>query len=148
MEQVLVRSGKIAADVSLCSGCRTCEYVCALSHEGVADLDLSRISVYRDVLDGYYSEPQPCMQCEAAPCMSACKKGAIYQDAVTGAKVIDDKKCVGCGLCAKACPSAFLKIKIYSDRKKAYKCDLCGGNPQCVSYCPMGAISYKEAKWK
>ena len=26
------------------------------------------------------------------------------------------------------------------DRQKAYKCDLCGGRPQCVKVCPMNAL--------
>lgn len=148
MERELLRSGKIAVDTTLCSGCKTCEYVCSLSHEGVANPDLSRIRVYQDVLDGYYSEPQPCMQCEAAPCLAACKKGAIYTDSDTGAKVINEEKCVGCGLCVKACPATPKRVNLHISRKKAFKCDLCGGNPRCVSYCPMGAISYKEAKWR
>jgi Fe-S-cluster-containing dehydrogenase component len=28
---------------------------------------------------------------------------------------------------------------------KAYKCDLCGGNPACVAECHFGALVFKEA---
>jgi Fe-S-cluster-containing dehydrogenase component len=28
---------------------------------------------------------------------------------------------------------------------KAYKCDLCGGNPACVAECHYGALVFKEA---
>ncbi len=148
MNRRLIRAGKIWVNTDLCSGCKTCEYVCSLSHEGVADPDLSRIRVEQDVLDGFFSEPKPCMQCEAAPCMAACKKGAIWQDSVTGAKIIDKEKCVGCGLCVQACPASPKRVNLYINKKQAFKCDLCGGSPKCVDFCPMGAITYKEAKWK
>jgi Fe-S-cluster-containing hydrogenase component 2 len=26
------------------------------------------------------------------------------------------------------------------EQKKAFKCDFCGGNPQCVKICPMHAL--------
>ena len=28
--------------------------------------------------------------------------------------------------------------------KKVFKCDLCGGDPKCVKYCPGGALSFED----
>jgi Fe-S-cluster-containing hydrogenase component 2 len=30
---------------------------------------------------------------------------------------------------------------------KVQKCDLCGGDPACVTACPTGAITYVDADW-
>ncbi|HGY11842.1 MAG TPA: hypothetical protein ENK36_05730 [Desulfobacterales bacterium] len=39
-----------------------------------------------------------------------------------------------------------------NQNKQAIKCDLCGGNPECVNVCTYGALSYsaydKSAKEK
>jgi Fe-S-cluster-containing dehydrogenase component len=32
------------------------------------------------------------------------------------------------------------------EKKKAFKCELCGGNPACASICPTGAIVYGNRK--
>lgn len=57
--------------------------------------------------------------------------------------IIDLKKCVGCGLCAKSCASGALYIK----DKKAFclqeKCIFCS---TCVSSCPLKAISIENEK--
>ena len=41
-----------------------------------------------------------------------------------------------------ACP--FGNIHFDDERGAAIKCELCGGNPRCVEYCPTGALSYQE----
>jgi Fe-S-cluster-containing hydrogenase component 2 len=34
-----------------------------------------------------------------------------------------------------------------ADVGKVQKCDLCGGDPKCVSACPTAAITYVDADW-
>ena len=138
--------GRNVADVALCSGCRTCETVCSLSHENVANPLFARIQFERELLNANQCTVLACAQCGAAPCLAACKKGAISEDSVTNAKVIDAEKCVGCKLCLQACIMSPPRIRLHRDTGKAIKCDLCGGEPQCVQACPMGALRYEEVE--
>ena len=42
-----------------------------------------------------------------------------------------------------ACP--FGNISFSSAKRVAVKCDLCGGEPECVTFCPTKALEFKEA---
>ena len=90
-----------------------------------------------------YSEHEFCRQCISPECLFVCPKEAIYLDPKTKARVVDEKKCIGCGTCAKNCPWGMIQVN--PETKKAVKCDFCGGNPQCVEWCPTDAITIKEA---
>lgn len=96
-----------------------------------------------------------CQGCLAHPCKEVCPKGAI--SIVNGKSVINQEKCIKCGLCIKACPySAIMKIQrpcakacgmdaIRSDENGHAdidydKCVSCG---MCLVNCPFGAISDK-----
>ena len=57
--------------------------------------------------------------------------------------VVNAPKCNGCGDCVTACPYGM--IEQYGSGK-AYKCDMCGGNPACVAECHYGALVFKEAE--
>jgi Fe-S-cluster-containing hydrogenase component 2 len=72
--------------------------------------------------------------------MTACPASAIELDSKTNARVINTQKCTGCQTCLKACPWAMTSFD--AETKKATKCNLCGGDPQCVKICPAGALSY------
>jgi len=74
--------------------------------------------------------------------MTACPVNAIALDPTTGAKVVMDNVCVGCAVCAIACPYGTMFYN--PDTHKAFKCDLCGGDPACVKACPTDAIEYVE----
>lgn len=136
--------GIVVADPTLCSGCKICELVCSLHHEGVINPALARLYVAYDPFINEHPEPTFCKQCAGPECMLVCPTGAIGVDSATGARVVDEEKCNGCGLCVKAC---FLgMIKLNPDTKKALKCDLCDGDPQCVKYCPQNALKYEKTK--
>lgn len=126
----------------LCTGCRDCELVCSLKHEGVFNPQKSRIRVIRDVFQGV-ELPVVCMQCVDAPCMNSCRVEAISVDD-HGAKIIDYEKCIGCRRCIIVCPlgSNFL----HPETGKPIKCDLCNGAPECVKFCSTGALRYVDAE--
>jgi molybdopterin-containing oxidoreductase family iron-sulfur binding subunit len=47
--------------------------------------------------------PRPCMQCDNPPCVKVCPVGATFKR-VDGIILVDYFRCIGCRLCAVACP--------------------------------------------
>ncbi len=75
--------------------------------------------------------------------MYACPTEALYVDGRTGARSIDSEKCTGCGLCREACPQyPATPIMCDPERNICLKCDLCGGEPLCVKFCPAAALRF------
>jgi Fe-S-cluster-containing hydrogenase component 2 len=70
---------------------------------------------------------------------------AFYIDESTGARIIDSTKCTGCKLCIQACPQYPDSAIMYDpERNICVKCDLCGGDPLCVKFCPEAALSFTK----
>ena len=55
---------------------------------------------------------------------------------------IDEDKCDGCGLCAKACHEG--AIGVVDGKAKLLREDYCDGLGDCLPACPMNAISFEE----
>ena len=55
---------------------------------------------------------------------------------------IDESKCNGCGLCAKACHEG--AIGMVDGKAKLLREDYCDGLGDCLPACPMNAISFEE----
>lgn len=55
---------------------------------------------------------------------------------------IDEDKCNGCGLCAKACHEG--AIGMVDGKAKLLREDYCDGLGDCLPACPMGAITFEE----
>jgi Fe-S-cluster-containing hydrogenase component 2 len=123
----------------LCTGCKSCEMVCSLSHEGVASPSLSRIQV-RTWGEIAVSMPMVCQHCTDAPCITICPTRARKRIPETQAVITDPLWCVGCKSCIYACPYA--APVIHPVQRKTMTCDLCGGEPLCVKVCTVGALSY------
>ena len=123
-----------------CDGCGDCETACSEKHSGHSGKRFSRIRVVGGNGHGRLFVPFVCRQCDDPPCMAVCQNSAIYKDDKLNRNVIDPNKCIGCKMCFSACP--FGAIGFDSTRGFAYKCELCGGDPECVNACEKGAIEY------
>lgn len=136
--------GHIMVNPTKCAGCRVCMAVCSLNHEGICGPAYARIRVYQPSQNIFDTTIITCKQCDNANCLAACPTGALHVDEKTGARVIDKNTCIGCQACVKACPQ-YPHSPIYFDTVSGtcFKCDLCGGDPQCVRCCAM-SVSFSE----
>ena len=135
---VIVTSSKtLLVDPTKCTGCRSCEMACSLFHEGACSPVLSRMRIIKYEALGK-SYPSVCSQCSKPKCLAACPQSAIKMNASTGVAAIDQALCTGCRSCLEACPH----VGFDPDKGAAFKCDLCDGSPQCVRFCPSGALVF------
>ncbi len=134
-----------------CTACHMCELACSAYHEGA----------YRPSVARLRSECNPttaeikgftCLQTGCAKCQEACPNDAIETRLVTlsldttfdskerfagvsegHVLIVDEEKCDNCGDCYDVCPYGV--IHEHPERHVAYKCDLCDGSPQCITFC-------------
>jgi len=134
---------EIVIDIGKCTGCGYCELICSFIHHGEFNPLKSRISATM-FISRSIAVPVVCGQCDDPLCLKACPSGALEIKAsdTSGGKVIhvDSEKCVGCKMCTIACPFGCIFVL----ESTAEKCDLCGGDPQCVRFCRTGAIRYDQ----
>ncbi|MEF2071144.1 4Fe-4S dicluster domain-containing protein [Consotaella aegiceratis] len=154
----------IVAEPGRCIGCNTCMAACSQAHKQAGRQSHPRLSVTKTA-DA--TAPVLCHHCEDAPCARVCPVRAItHRD---GMIVLDEKTCIGCKLCALACPfgaitpsgtglagvagiafptpqnPALDPLLVWEQGVKsvAVKCDLCDfreAGPACVPSCPTRAL--------
>jgi len=140
-------------DPTRCVGCRSCEIACAVEHSqsrsvfsAIKEIPKPRPRI-RVVYIWDLGLPAPlnCRHCEQAPCIEVCPTRALRRDR-DNAVVLDPIKCIGCLMCAAACPFGVPELDLYN--KIMVKCDLCPDRrsankpPACVEACPTGALIY------
>ncbi|NJE13167.1 4Fe-4S dicluster domain-containing protein [Thermococcus sp. LS2] len=122
-----------------CTGCYRCELICSFVHFKTISPAKSAIRVVRKD-HAPVDVPIFCIQCGL--CIGVCPVNALSRDPKTQAVVVDKEKCIGCGRCVYVCP--YGAVTLDPETRKAVKCDLCGGDPQCVKICPENAIQYVD----
>ncbi len=136
-------------DPYLCTRCMHCMTSCATYNEERTSLSKSRLQIIRheghaltkiDEEDELIFTLVACQQCEDPICSMVCPVAAIGRDNKTGAMTIDRTRCVGCRMCLLTC--YFGAITFNQKEKNVFKCELCGGDPQCVRFCQPGALRY------
>lgn len=132
-----------------CVGCRICELACSLEHRSGASNPrngLLRIESRREMgpnknISGI-EVIHICRQCDPAPCAESCPVEAFAWDQDLAIRTVDSDRCSGCERCLDACPYGMVLMN--GETETAEKCDLCGGDPLCVRYCPAGALVFLE----
>ena len=125
-----------------CTGCRLCELVCSVKHDGISNPMRSRIRVMKWENEGLYI-PVSCQQCQDAPCMNGCPVNAISRNDELGSVEVDYDICIGCRTCVGVCPFGAMSFNTID--RRVLKCDHCDGDPQCVRFCEVKAVEFIEA---
>lgn len=116
--------GVVVVDMTLCTGCRICEAVCSVSHEGVINPELARIQVVKDwtlyTIEAEF-EPVTCMQCANPPCLQNCSVGAIKLEPKTNARIVDQSLCISCHVCEESCPFSPPRIRFNKQDKLVFR---------------------------
>lgn len=141
--------GLLVVNAAKCTGCQRCEINCTLTNDGECSTYISRVKVSRNLHingdygmlnDNFIYYPDTCRQCKEPACGNACPQKAISTNA-SGARVVDQELCIGCGACTQACPWHLPTVN--PETKKSSKCVACGA---CINGCPSGALSI--VKWE
>lgn len=164
----------LVIDLDTCVGCQACVTSCKEWNTGGYPAPLSDVDAYGakpwgawlnrvhgfEVLseDGGPGRtvhfPRSCLHCENAACVTVCPTGASYKRAEDGIVLVDESKCIGCGLCAWACPYGAREMDPLGGVMK--KCTLCvdriynealpeeDREPACVRACPTHARHFGD----
>jgi len=163
----------LVIDLDTCVGCHACVTACkGWNDQGygapLSDSDpygaepagtfLNRVHSYEvQPVDGtaqIVNFPRSCLHCEDAPCVTVCPTGASYKRAEDGIVLVNEDACIGCGLCAWACPYGARELDPAAGVMK--KCTLCidriynvnlpeaDREPACVRTCPTHARHFGD----
>ena len=170
----------LVIDLDTCVGCHACVVSCKEWNTGglgapLSDQDpfgaeptgawLNRVHSFEVVPEGgetigeagdarVVHFPKSCLHCEDAPCVTVCPTGASYKRGADGIVLVAEEKCIGCGLCAWACPYGAREMDLAAGVMK--KCTLCVDRiynedalevdrvPSCVRTCPANARHFGD----
>jgi Fe-S-cluster-containing hydrogenase component 2 len=127
--------------VERCIACGKCELACAFGHGSEGNPARTRINIHRRGPE--LGIPIVCFQCDTAACAEVCPTEALIRNGETGAVDMVRSRCILCRSCVAACP--FGNMLWDSTYHRVQKCDLCGGDPKCVPFCPTGALAWVPA---
>ena len=162
----------LVVDLDICVGCQACVVNCKAWNTGGYGAALSDRQPYGDNPEGAWLNrvhgfeaksgdaasivhfPKSCLHCDDAPCVTVCPTGASIKRSEDGIVLVDESKCMGCGLCAWACPYGAREMDPSAGVMK--KCTLCvdriynenlpvdDREPACVRTCPTNARHFGD----
>lgn len=163
----------LVIDLDTCVGCQACVVNCKEWNTGgypapLSDLDpygakprgawLNRVHAFEVEPEEGSPQvvhfPKSCLHCQDAACVTVCPTGASYKREADGIVLVDEDRCMGCGLCAWACPYGAREMDPGVGVMK--KCTLCVDRiyneaiaeeerqPACVRTCPAKARHFGD----
>jgi Fe-S-cluster-containing dehydrogenase component len=162
----------LVIDLDTCVGCQGCVTACKEWNAGGHMAPLTDINPYGGGADGVWFNrvhtyeqatdlgsrtvhfPRSCLHCAEPACVTVCPTGASYKRTSDGIVLVDEAKCIGCKLCAWACPYGAREFD--ADVGVMKKCTLCIDRiynenlpeedrvPACVAACPTGARHFGD----
>jgi Fe-S-cluster-containing dehydrogenase component len=162
----------LVIDLDTCVGCQGCVTACKEWNAGGHMAPLTDIKPYGGGVDGVWFNrvhtyeqatdlgsrtvhfPRSCLHCAEPACVTVCPTGASYKRVSDGIVLVDEAKCIGCKLCAWACPYGARELD--TDVGVMKKCTLCIDRiynenlpeedrvPACVAACPTGARHFGD----
>ena len=163
----------LVVDLDTCVGCQACVTACKGWNDQGYGVPLSDQDAYGAEASGVFLNrvhsfqvqpvdgaaqivnlPRSCLHCEDAPCVTVCPTGASYKRVEDGIVLVNESACIGCGLCAWACPYGARELDLDAGVMK--KCTLCvdriynenlpeeDREPACVRTCPTGARHFGD----
>ena len=162
----------LVIDLDTCVGCHACVIACkswnTSGHPGpLADMEpygakpdgawLNRVHSFEaedDDCGRTVHFPRSCLHCAEPACVTVCPTGASYKRAEDGIVLVNAELCIGCGLCAWACPYGARELDPVQHTMK--KCTLCVDRidnrnlpeaerqPACVMACPTRARHFGD----
>jgi sulfite dehydrogenase (quinone) subunit SoeB len=163
----------LVIDLDICVGCHACVVNCKEWNTGGSAGPLSDVDPYGAEPSGAWLNrvhmfeitppdgpaqivhfPKSCLHCEDAPCVTVCPTGASMKRSEDGIVLVEEEKCIGCGLCAWACPYGAREMDPVENVMK--KCTLCVDRiyddvleevdrvPACVRTCPANARHFGD----
>ena len=163
----------LVIDLDTCVGCHACVIACKGWNTQNYGAPLSDQNAYGAAPSGTFLNrvhsyeaqpesgaavtvhfPKSCLHCDDAPCVTVCPTGASYKRAEDGIVLVNEDACIGCSLCAWACPYGARELDRAAGVMK--KCTLCvdriynknlspeDREPACVRTCPAGARHFGD----
>ncbi len=163
----------LVIDLDTCVGCHACVISCKGWNTENYGVPLSDMDAWGEAPEGSFLNrvhsfevtrddappmivhfPKSCLHCDNAPCVTVCPTGASYKRSEDGIVLVNESACIGCGLCAWACPYGAREMD--GAEKVMKKCTLCvdriynqtlpeeDREPACVRTCPAGARHFGD----
>lgn len=162
----------IIVNVDKCVGCHACAIACKEENQVAPGIFYERVERFENIADNFINWFRVnCMHCDKPACMPVCPAKAIHRGPA-GEVLVDQKKCIGCRMCERACPYGAPKFNASGETNyfggktplairelepwqrhaagRAEHCTLCthrtsqGRPPACVEACGIGAMTWVD----